>query len=262
MYFGLSAGISEPPSIRLVRSRLENLVTSFKQRIKEMQAELVAVRQSLAATHWLLAETSTASQPPSSSRALSEETTTPPDIEYVNSSILANVFLRLFSTPPSQTPPKGSFPLFSISAQQPLTLNDLRPLSPQKSSRQPPDNIPVSTAPTNRLPLSVYQTPSQPSITSSALRSKAREILMKYKNKSFPEDTAPDLFTPQDQIPRTSTPGGRKGTPPPRERLGPFDSPARVVRHRPGKTDILVRYTNGLRASFRSSFAENEDSFH
>jgi hypothetical protein len=81
LHYGLSIGETEPPSIRLVRSRLESLVASFRRRIKETQAELVAVRQSLAATHWLLLETSTASQPPSSSGALSEESNTPPAIK-------------------------------------------------------------------------------------------------------------------------------------------------------------------------------------
>jgi hypothetical protein len=78
--YGDSVGASEAPSIRIARTRLETLATFLEQKVKQTQAELVAVRQSLAAAHWVLVETSTASFPPSTAVSISEDSNSPPAI--------------------------------------------------------------------------------------------------------------------------------------------------------------------------------------
>lgn len=80
--YELSLGETQPLAIKIVRFRLDTSVKSFEQRMKEVRAELTAVRQSIAATHWALVESgSIASLPPSSSRSLSIESATPPAIQ-------------------------------------------------------------------------------------------------------------------------------------------------------------------------------------
>ena len=66
----------------------------------------------------------------------------------------------------------------------------------------------------------------------------------------------PSLFA---QSSRSSTPGGRKSTPPPRDRPGPLDSSARPAKRRLGKADIYEKHANGLRESFRRSLVGTGD---
>jgi len=228
---GDSIGAHEAPTIRIARTRLETLTTFLEQKVKQTQAELVAVRQSLVAAHWVLVETSTASHPPSTAISVSEESNSPPAIR----------------TP---TPTLQSTQAFFTGPGHPaLTLEDLRPPPLPKVGQ----SIPTSSAPLTREPAQLTSSSS----AASGLRSKAREILMKYKNRSFADEVPQYMSPPRGQAQRSSSPGGRNG-PSPRERKGPYDPP-RTVRPRLSKTNILARQANGLRDSFRSSVADAED---
>jgi hypothetical protein len=162
----------------------------------------------------------------------------------------ANEHLR---TPTPTLPPHAH--LYSNAAQNILTVEDLR--HPSHPSAVGVLEAKLSASNSNPLSTPVRQS-AQFTLSSSpgasGLRSKAREILAKYKNRTFPDETPQDLSPPRTQSPRSSSPGGRNG-PSPRERRGPYDSPRNGVR-RVSKTDVLTSHANGLRDSFRSSVVD------
>lgn len=161
------------------------------------------------------------------------------------------------STPPLQN---ASFPQFGTGPQEPLTIEDLLPPVPSKSL---PKSITSMNGIDSSLDAAAEPSPllssTSSSVSAAGLQSRARQILMKYKRKSFTEagQTEPsESLSSQSQISPPSPSGGRTGTPP-RDRPGPYDQPAHISRRRSGRMDIIERHAHGLRDSLRSSVSED-----